>query len=165
MSRRRRRAVIVITRDIDVDKQWTATLGYCAGEHLVVEALTRDPDAAITLVQAGFADLVVAASCDERRILLRAPDAVPVVFLREPRQGAKSSLIADMLNRGGTPELVAQLLAVPLREVEAVASGTPVRHYRYDPARRPRLPDQWDAETVGRPRRHGDPASALRTAR
>lgn len=152
MSRRRRRAVIVITRDVDVDKQWTATLGYCAGEHLVVEALTRDPDAAITLVQAGFADLVVAASCDEWRILQRAPEAVTVVFLREPRNRLKNSLVADMLGRGGSVELVAQLLALPLREVEAVASGTPVRQYRYDPERRPRVPDQWDAESAGRPR-------------
>jgi hypothetical protein len=152
VSRRRgRRAVIVITRDVAVDKQWRAVLERCATEGMVVEALTRDPWAAIALIEAGFADVAVAATCDEHKVLLHT--ALPVLLLRQSphRESTAITLIRDMLGRGGTPEVVAQLLGVPLREVEAVAGGQPRKHQRFDPELRPR--------------HVGDPAAALRSAR
>jgi hypothetical protein len=122
---RRRRAVLAVTRQVDEAKQWLAMLVYCRDRNIDAVTLAHDPDAAVTLVHDGFADLVVAAVVDEHRVLQYAD--VRVVFLREPRQSARQTMILDMLSRGGTPELVAQLLALPLREVEAVADGVQVR--------------------------------------
>lgn len=133
-------------------REWALLLDYCAGNAMVAVSISRDPLAGIALVGDGLADVILAGAPDlPHRLLLHTE--VPVVLLRSPpgRPSASVAMITDMLGRGGTPEIIAQLLAVPLADVEAVAAGQPRKRHSYDPQLRPR--------------HVGDPAAALRSAR
>lgn len=131
-------------------KQWAALVEYCAEHRYELTAVVRrDPDAAVALADAGHVDVVVAVYPDRRHVLDRAAArGVRVEFLRRTgvvRPTSGLPLIAAMLARGGTPKLVAQLLDVPLAEVEAVARP---RSTRQPPADHPWRAD-WP-ETVER---------------
>lgn len=154
MNRRRqqRAALVLIREPYHEHREWALLLDYCAKHAMVAVSISRDPLAGIALVGDGLADVILAGAPDlPHRLLLHTE--VPVVLLRSApgRPSAAVTLIRDMLARGGSAAIVAQLLDVPLREVEAVAGGSPRRHYSHEPALRPR--------------RVGDPAVALRGAR
>lgn len=132
----KRRAAIVVLWGPGVPsepKQWAELIKYCAAEQIEPVALVRrDPAAAVHLAEAGHVELVVAPFDDRARILSTAE--VEVAFIRPPRAGAQTAeqrLVLRMLARGGTPEVVAQLLDVPLADVRRYA-GEPA-----EPNRRP----------------------------
>jgi hypothetical protein len=124
-----RRAAILVQRERRYEERaWPMLLDYAHAHHLtVITLVTRDPTAAAALVLAHAVDVVVAVCPDDAGVLLSLGDAVQ--FLRPVRRRGPATssnstlvLISAMLRRGGTPEMVAQLLAVDVSEVRAVAA-------------------------------------------
>jgi len=136
-----KRAALLVQRRAEYEEQnWSLLLSY-ALEHryLVVSIVRRDPAAAVRLVRAHIIDVIVAGVPDDQGLLLdlgAACEFIRPLGVRAARRMERAAtstmvLISDMLRRGGTPETIAQLLAVDLADVLAVAAGPdPAAHVR-----------------------------------
>ena len=123
-------AVIIVRRDgVPTDVQQAACLTYCEAHRYKVDSITYNPGDAAAIVEAGTAQVVVAAY---RRSEDRAMDrrvrqtAGRVEYVRGPvsrHDVTDVDLVAAMHERGASVEQIADLLGESTREISARLSS------------------------------------------
>jgi hypothetical protein len=118
-------AVVLLLLDgLDVLRQERVSVKYANEHHLSIAALAHDPGTALTVIRNGVAAAVLVAVEMAGGALDELLGGTRVYFARRAtvRVDAESELIRRALrNSRGDVALVAELLGVPLRQVQALA--------------------------------------------
>jgi len=122
-------AVVIIRRDgVPTELQEGACLEYCESRHYVVDSITYNPGDAAAIVEAGTAQVVVAAyrrsedKAMDRRIRKTTARVEYVRGAVSRHDVDDDDLVVAMHARGASVEQIADLLGVSTSEISAILS-------------------------------------------
>lgn len=136
MRREVRRTVLLFQASLAIERQEPILLEYAREHRYTVTSLTASPSAALALVRDHMIDIVLVCistpGTDELGDLVRDFGGV-LEAVRQRRQGGgltvdqrNARLAQQAAERGATPEMIAAVLGMPLRQVLDALAARPV---------------------------------------